>query len=118
MRRWLLAGILPLVLLIQAVIPALVSSLYVKPNEISLERPYIQRHIEATRSAYGLEKRVKEVESKARADARIDVNKHKNLLDNVRLWDWRPFHDTITQIQALRPYYTFFEKPDIDRYII
>ena len=29
------------------------------------------------------------------------------LLDNVRLWDWRAFHDTVTQIQALRPYYVF-----------
>ena len=115
--RWLLAGILPLALLIQFVVPALVSSLYVKPNEISLERPYIQRHIHATRSAYGLEKRVKEVEFKANTQARIDVTRHKNLLQNVRLWDWRAFHDTITQIQALRPYYSFFDS-DVDRYTI
>lgn len=115
--RWLLAGILPIALLIQVAVPALVSSLYVKPNEISLERPYIERHIHATRSAYGLEKRVNEVEFKARPEARIDVSKHKNLLDNVRLWDLRAFHDTITQIQALRPYYTFFAS-DIDRYTI
>jgi uncharacterized membrane protein (UPF0182 family) len=115
--RWLLAGILPLALIIQFVVPALVSSLYVKPNEISLERPYIQQHIHATRSAYGLDQRVKETEFKARPQARIDVSKHKNLLDNVRLWDWRAFHDTITQIQALRPYYTFFDS-DIDRYTI
>lgn len=116
--RWLLAGILPLAMLVQAVVPALASSLYVKPNEISLERPYIERHIQATRSAYGLEKRIKEVEFQTRADARIDVARHKNLLDNVRLWDWRAFHDTVTQIQALRPYYTFFERPDVDRYTI
>ncbi|MEO7651387.1 MAG: UPF0182 family protein, partial [Bryobacteraceae bacterium] len=36
---------------------------------------------------------------------------------NVRLWDWRPFHDTVTQIQALRPYYTFADS-DVDRYTI
>ena len=45
------------------------------------------------------------------------MNAHKNLLDNVRLWDWRAFHDTITQIQALRPYYTF-SGSDVDRYTI
>ena len=39
------------------------------------------------------------------------------LLDNVRLWDWQPFHDTITQIQALRPYYVFHDT-DVDRYTI
>jgi uncharacterized membrane protein (UPF0182 family) len=38
-------------------------------------------------------------------------------LDNVRLWDWRAFHDTVTQIQALRPYYSF-KDTDVDRYII
>jgi uncharacterized membrane protein (UPF0182 family) len=116
-RRWLLAGILPLALLIQFAVPALVSSLYVKPNEISLERPYIQQHIHATRSAYGLEKRVKEVEFKTNPQAHIDIARHKNLLENVRLWDLRAFHDTITQIQALRSYYTFFDT-DIDRYKI
>lgn len=115
--RWFWAGVFPLALLIQFAIPGLVSSLYVKPNEISLERSYIDQHIHATRSAYGLERRVKEIDFKAKPDSRIDVASHKNLLDNVRLWDWRAFHDTITQIQALRPYYTFFDS-DIDRYTI
>ena len=36
---------------------------------------------------------------------------------NVRLWDLRAFNATITQIQALRPYYTFPET-DVDRYFI
>ena len=35
----------------------------------------------------------------------------------MRLWDWRPFHDTVTQQQALRTYYVFNE-PDVDRYTI
>ena len=29
-------------------VPALVHAVYVRPNEISIERPYIERHIEAT----------------------------------------------------------------------
>ncbi len=37
------------------------------------------------------------------------------LLDNVRLWDLRAYNATITQIQALRPYYTFPDT-DVDRY--
>ena len=52
------------------------------------------------------------------ANATIDTSKHKPLLDNVRLWDWKPFHDTVTQMQALRPYYAFHEPPDVDRYTI
>jgi hypothetical protein len=115
--RWKAVAALAVVLILRFAVPPLVSVVYVKPNEISLQRPYIQTHIRATRSAFGLEKRVRETEIKAKLEARIDVSKHKPLFDNVRLWDWRAFHDTATQIQALRPYYVFPDT-DIDRYII
>ena len=59
----------------------------------------------------------KEIEFKVNPDAAIDPARHRNLLDNVRLWDWRPFHDTVTQTQALRPYYVFPDT-DVDRYTI
>jgi uncharacterized membrane protein (UPF0182 family) len=98
-------------------VPVAVAALYVGPNEISLQRPYIQTHIHATRSAFGLEQRVREVEFKSQPDAPIEVAAHKPLLDNVRLWDIPAFHDTITQIQALRPYYVFRDI-DVDRYTI
>jgi len=117
-RRWIAAAlvsggsILPL-----NVAPGLAGSILVKPNEISLERPYITAHIEATRSAYGLSAKVREIEVKTTPNAAIDVPKNGALLDNVRLWDWRPFHDTVTQMQALRPYYAFHDT-DVDRYTI
>jgi uncharacterized membrane protein (UPF0182 family) len=117
MGRWILAASMALALVIAFIVPPAVSALYVRPNEISLQRPYIQTHIHATRSAYGLEQRVREVEFKAQPDAPIDVVHHKPTLDNVRLWDWHAFHDTVTQIQALRPYYVFHDS-DVDRYTI
>jgi uncharacterized membrane protein (UPF0182 family) len=115
--RWKIVALVVAAFLLRAVVPPIVSAVYVKPNEISIQRPYIKTHIQATRSAFGLERRTVEREFKATMDARIDVAKHKPLLDNVRLWDWRAFHDTITQIQALRPYYAF-AATDVDRYII
>ena len=115
--RWIPALFLALALPIQFAVPRLVGALYVRPNEISIERPYIQTHIKATRSAFGLSDRLRETEFAARQDAPIDVAQHKNVLDNVRLWDLRAYHDTITQIQALRPYYVFPDS-DVDRYII
>ncbi len=117
MGRWLLASSMALALVVAFIVPRAVSALYVGPNEISLERPYIDAHIHATRSAYGLEQNVKEVEFKAQPEGPIDVAQNRPLLDNVRLWDWRAFHDTITQIQALRPYYVF-QGADVDRYTI
>ncbi|HWB85226.1 MAG TPA: UPF0182 family protein [Bryobacteraceae bacterium] len=116
-RRWVLAASMALALLIELIVPQAVAALYVRPNEISLERPYIDEHIHATRSAFGIEQHVKEEDFKVDPNASIDVQQHKALLDNVRLWDWRAFHDTVTQIQALRPYYTFNDS-DVDRYTI
>jgi uncharacterized membrane protein (UPF0182 family) len=118
LRRWQLA-----VLLVVAaqVVPGLVSSavnsLYVRPNEISIQRPYIERHIQNTRSAYAMADAIREVDFTANMAASIDVNKNQEMLSNVRLWDWRAFHDTVTQIQALRTYYVF-EDSDPDRYLL
>ncbi|HYO81700.1 MAG TPA: UPF0182 family protein [Bryobacteraceae bacterium] len=117
-RRWTLAvaGIV-LMMVIKAVVPAIVSAAYVKPNEISLQRPYIRHHIDATRSAYGLQSQLKEVSFPAKLEQPINVAANRALLDNVRLWDWRAFHDTVTQVQALRQYYVFPDT-DVDRYMI
>ena len=117
-RRWIIAaGLIGVSIALLVVVPRIASALYVKPNEISLERPYIETHIHATRAAYGLSDRLREVETGTDPNPTLDASKHKLLLDNVRLWDWRPFHDTVTQMQALRPYYAFHDT-DIDRYTI
>jgi uncharacterized membrane protein (UPF0182 family) len=118
LRRWILAAaIVGVSLVLLFVVPNIAGSFYVKPNEISLERPYIQAHIEATRAAYGLTAHVREIEMHTNPAAVIDLKKNAPLLDNIRLWDWRPFHDTVTQMQALRPYYSFHDT-DVDRYTI
>lgn len=111
------ALILPAMMLIGGLTPPIVHSLYVRPSEITIQRPFIERHIQATRDAYGLRGTIREVEFPARQDKVIDPSKHRHLLENVRLWDWQAFHDTVTQLQALRPYYVFNDS-DVDRYMI
>jgi uncharacterized protein len=115
--RWKLASWMALALVIRIGGPAAVRAIYVRPNEISIERPYIQQHIQATRSAFGLDRRLTETEVTTKLDGRFDPARNQALLQNVRLWDWRAFRDTIMQIQALRPYYTFADT-DVDRYMI
>lgn len=104
------------VLIADIALPPLVSSFYVRPNELALERSYIERHIESTRSAYGLDQRTRETEFTARKEAPIDFDANAQMLDNVRLWDWQAFHDTLSQSQPLRPY--AYADTDIDRYQI
>jgi uncharacterized membrane protein (UPF0182 family) len=100
---------------LQIALPLIVHAVYVRPNEISIERPYIERHIAATSSAFGLNHNAQELPFVPSAQANIDPVQDATLLDNVRLWDLRAYNSTITQIQALRPYYTFPDT-DVDRY--
>jgi uncharacterized protein len=113
--KWKPLLALPAVWILLAIVPSLVAAAYVRPSEITIQKPYIDRHIQATRSAYGLTRQVREVDFAAKLEAPIDPSRHRLLLDNVRLWDWRAFHDTVTQLQALRPYYVFADT-DVDRY--
>lgn len=112
--RW--AVFLLLILPVRYVLPSFLSAFYVRPNELTLEKPYIAHHIQATRSAYGLNQRLTETGLQAQPEIPIDYASHKPLLDNVRLWDWRAFHDTVSQIQPLRPY--VYMDTDVDRYDI
>jgi hypothetical protein len=104
------------IIVVDWIVPPIVSNLYVRPNELALEKPFIERHLEATRAAYGLDRRARNIDFPAQKQGRIDFAANKNLLDNVRLWDWRAFHDTLGQSQPLRPY--TYADTDVDRYEI
>jgi uncharacterized membrane protein (UPF0182 family) len=110
-------GVVAAALVANALVPTLVSSIYVRPNELSLQRPYIERHITATSEAFGISRRAKELVFASAPVEHLGAATDQTLVDNIRLWDWRAFKDTITQIQALRPYYRFHDI-DIDRYTI
>ena len=102
---------------LQLIVPLLVGAVYVRPNEISIERPYIEDHIQATTAAFGLNRNSTERSYGAEGTQRVDPAREATVLDNVRLWDLRAYSSTITQIQALRPYYTF-PHTDVDRYFL
>lgn len=103
-------------IIVRSVIPPIVGAVYVKPNEISIERPFIKRHIEATRSAFGIDQRTREIDFAATPNQTVNLGQHQPLLENVRLWDWHAFHDAITQLQPYRPY--IYTDTDVDRYTI
>jgi uncharacterized membrane protein (UPF0182 family) len=116
-RRWKTAGlVIALFIVARAVGPRVVSTVYVRPNELAIQKQYIHQHIEATRQAYGLNTRSTEKDYEAHLTGKVDVQSNRAMLENVRLWDWRAFHDTVSQIQPLRPY--MYADTDVDRYII
>jgi uncharacterized protein len=97
------------------VMPALFERFYVKPNELQLEKPYIQRNIELTREAYNLGQ-ITVKPFPAEQDLTFQsLEDDSATVNNIRLWDWRPLLDTYAQLQEIRTYYRFLDV-DVDRY--
>jgi uncharacterized membrane protein (UPF0182 family) len=104
--------------LIAGVYPGAVQQFQVKPSESSKEAPYIQRNIESTRDAYG----IADVEMKD-YQATVSTNSGQLANDaatiaNIRLMDPNVLSATFRQLQQIKPYYTFPESLDIDRYTV
>jgi uncharacterized membrane protein (UPF0182 family) len=99
------------------VYPGLVQRFQVSPNELNLERPFIEHNIAYTRMAYDLDSvEVQPYEVSGNLTAQ-DLLAEQDTVRNVRLWDYRPLLQTYNQIQALRQYYVFNDV-DVDRYMI
>lgn len=97
--------------------PFVVQRFSVEPQEPQRERPYIQRNLEATRTAFGLDE-VEGVTYPALSDLtqeQLDLN--ESTLQNIRLWDPPVLEKAYEQLQAIRTYYQFTDV-DIDRYVI
>jgi len=99
--------------------PALIQSLRVKPSEKSLEAPYLERNITATRTAFGLD-RVKRIQNPApEATEDKDVLRTAaNDIPGVRIIDPNVVAPTFRQLEGQRDYYAFPDTLDVDRYTI
>lgn len=97
-------------------IPTIIQELRVSPNEMNLERPYIENNIEFTRIAYGLDN-VEEKDFSVEELTMELLNQAPETLDNIRILDWRPLIQTYKQTQEIRLYYDLSEI-DIDRYYL
>jgi uncharacterized membrane protein (UPF0182 family) len=102
--------------LVAGVYPALIQQFQVKPTESSKEAPFIQRNIEATRLAYGLDKvEIRDYQATLNTSAG-QLADDQSTISNIRLMDPNVLSSTFRQLQQIRPYYAFNESLDIDRY--
>ncbi|MAY81477.1 MAG: hypothetical protein CL930_11920 [Deltaproteobacteria bacterium] len=104
-------------MLIAGAWPSVVQQYSVKPNELGFETEYLERNIEATRSAFGLE-RIEVKPFDAASDLTMaDLEANPQTIENIRVWDDRPLLTTLRQMQEIRLYYDFADV-DVDRYMI
>ena len=102
-------------LVLSGVTPALFRQLYVKPSELQLEKPYIERNIALTRQAYNLHQVTAKPFAAEQNLTLKTLEANKATIENIRLWDWTPLSDTYAQLQEIRTYYKFHDL-DVDRY--
>jgi uncharacterized membrane protein (UPF0182 family) len=122
-RSWLLpaAGTALLVVssvLIAGIYPGAIQQFQVKPSESSKEAPYIQRNIDATRSAYDLDGVVMQDYNATLSTSAGQLAKDAATIANIRLMDPNVLSATFRQLQQIKPYYGFTETLDIDRYTV
>lgn len=102
---------------ISALLPILVHSYWVKPDELRLEAPYIAHNIAATRYGFGLDQIGVHPFSAAGALTSEVVAANAETIHNLRWWDPHPLLETYRQLQEIRLYYDF-QDVDVDRYTI
>jgi len=123
LRRWAvpIVGLVLMVLsglVLQLAYPGAVQQFTVVPQEPDREAPYIERHIAATREAYGVaDVEVTPYAAKTTVSAG-QLRQDAEALPGIRLLDPAVISPAFTQGQQLRGFYQFPSMLDVDRYTL
>jgi len=105
------------IFILSFILPEIVQSFIVQPNEVARERIYIERSIKLTREAFELDKIEVQTFNPLGGLTLANLQKNQDTTRNIRLWDIRPLLEANRQLQQIRPYYKF-PSADIDRYTL
>src|SRR5690349_13181130 len=112
-----LVGYVAIGIVTRALAPAAEQKFVIAPNELARERPYLQRHIAATRRAWRLDSvATRDLEGDVQLSM-ANVRANAPTIDNVRLWERDLLKQTFGQLQEIRTYYDFASVND-DRYVV
>src|SRR5262245_19120115 len=103
--------------LLRWLVPSLVQSYRVRPDELRLESPYIASNIALTRFGFGLDHISAQEFPAAGQLTPAVLAANDATIQNLRWWDPRPLLDTYRQLQEIRLYYDFRDV-DVDRYTV
>ncbi len=95
----------------------LVQNLVVTPDEINKESKYLERNIEYTQYAYGIDG-VDRKTFKASSDLDgDDISNNMDTISNIRINDYDPARTYYNQLQNIKQYYNFNDV-NVDRYMV
>lgn len=98
--------------------PVLLQRFRVNPNAQEMESTYIQRNIDATRAAYGLDKLKTEQYKVTDKGEQGALAKEGDTTAQIRLLDPQVVSPTFKQLQQSKQYYTFADTLAVDKYEI
>lgn len=111
----------PLIMIILSVagtgMALFVQNIFVSPDEINKESPYLQNNISYTQYAYNLQNiSITEFEA-SNTLTKEDILNNMGTISNIRINDFEPAEKFYNQAQSIRTYYQFNDV-DVDRYMI
>jgi len=86
-----------------SIIPAIFQSFVVQPNELSLEKPFLEKNIAFTRKAYQLGQGGGKGFLRGKQPLSRLPFPQSDILKNIRLWDHRPLLQAFKQTQGDAP---------------
>lgn len=115
------AVIFPVIMICVGILGAgaglLVQNLIVTPDEINKESKYLERNIEYTQYAYGIDG-VDRKTFKASSDLdSTDISNNMDTISNIRINDYDPAKTYYNQLQNIKQYYNFNDV-NVDRYMV
>ena len=94
-----------------------VQNLVVTPDEINKESRYLERNIEYTQTAYGLNDVNKKEFAASNDLTGEDISNNDETISNIRINDYEPAKTFYNQTQSIKQYYSFNDV-NVDRYNI
>ncbi|GAA2763120.1 UPF0182 family protein [Streptomyces paradoxus] len=104
-------------ILIGGLYPAIVQKFQVQPNEQAKEAPYVEKNLEATRKAYGIDgTKVTDYSGTSKTEDKSTLRDDVPSTASIRIMDPNIVSPTFQQLQQIRNYYAFPNNLDVDRY--
>ncbi|MEU0166690.1 UPF0182 family protein [Streptomyces iakyrus] len=104
-------------ILIGGLYPAIVQKFQVQPNEQAKEAPYVEKNLEATRKAYGIDgTKVTDYSGTSKTEDKTTLRDDVPSTASIRIMDPNIVSPTFQQLQQIRNYYAFPNNLDVDRY--
>ena len=98
---------LPVLFLVFSMVAGVFKTLYVKPQEVTSEAPYIAHNIAATKKAYGIDKIDEKIFDIKYDLSPEDITKNHSTIENIRITDNNATLTASNALQATKGYYVF-----------